>query len=598
MTYNAIFLILSVVFCVSGILFSLFLSRSGGRRKHFINPMNSVFFGIFTASVLLFIPIYGNSFGDGAGTVKTILASIHNTLRMFVLDGEFNIIEESIQGFMPRLGTVYSLWAAFLHVFAPVLTFSFVLSFFKNLSAYRKYLFCFKRDAYIFSVLNERVIILAESIRQIHPKAAIVFTDVKSGSIADEFNKRAADVGAICFKKCIDAVNLTVHSKNAQMVFFMMGDDDSDNTESTLSVIKTYKQRKNTRLYIFSERIETEMLMLPATEGDTEIKVFRVHETQSMVFNLLYQHSIFANAAETATGEKSISAIIIGMGEVGIELLKALCWCGQMDGYRLIIHIFDKSETAETKFTAECPELMAYNRADKPGEPYYDITFHSPVDYRTFLFTEQIKKIKNVTSVFISAGTDESNIDIALNIRALLEQAGSYPDIFALVRNPQKAELISNHGLRNFKNQNFDITVFGDLKSQYSYDSVMRSKLEREALKLHLRWGAESDFYKFEFNYRSSMALAIHAKWRKECNISEKSLPELEHKRWNAYMRSIGYIYSGCHDKASRNDRAKMHHDLIPFGALNAEEAYKDIAMTQKKTENKSIINHGGLNDV
>lgn len=53
---------------------------------------------------------------------------------------------------------------------------------------------------------------------------------------------------------------------------------------------------------------------------------------------------------------------------------------------------------------------------------------------------------------------------------------------------------------------------------------------------------------------------------------------ELEHKGWNAYMRSIGYSYSGSTDKASRNDRARLHHDLVCFDDLSEAEKRKDDA--------------------
>ena len=58
--------------------------------------------------------------------------------------------------------------------------------------------------------------------------------------------------------------------------------------------------------------------------------------------------------------------------------------------------------------------------------------------------------------------------------------------------------------------------------------------------------------------------------------ISTKSklyteLVALEHRRWNAYMRAQGYIFSGSTDKSSRNDLAKMHHDLVDYSSLTEE---------------------------
>lgn len=44
-----------------------------------------------------------------------------------------------------------------------------------------------------------------------------------------------------------------------------------------------------------------------------------------------------------------------------------------------------------------------------------------------------------------------------------------------------------------------------------------------------------------------------------------------EHMRWNAYMRTNGFIYS-----QTRRDRAKTHNDLIPWKELPEPEKYKD----------------------
>ena len=55
-----------------------------------------------------------------------------------------------------------------------------------------------------------------------------------------------------------------------------------------------------------------------------------------------------------------------------------------------------------------------------------------------------------------------------------------------------------------------------------------------------------------------------------------RAIETLEHKRWNAYMRSEGYVYSGSKDKSSRNDIGKMHHDLVCYDDLSEEEKRKD----------------------
>ena len=118
---------------------------------------------------------------------------------------------------------------------------------------------------------------------------------------------------------------------------------------------------------------------------------------------------------------------------------------------------------------------------------------------------------------------------------------------------------------------------------------MLGSDLEKIALERHLKWGKEDEFWNYEYNYRSSMASAIHSKVRILCGIPGADKPEdqrtiaerdgievLEHRRWNTYMRSEGYVYSGSPDRASRNDLGKMHHDLIPFELLSEEDKRKD----------------------
>ena len=47
-------------------------------------------------------------------------------------------------------------------------------------------------------------------------------------------------------------------------------------------------------------------------------------------------------------------------------------------------------------------------------------------------------------------------------------------------------------------------------------------------------------------------------------------------------MRAEGYVYSGSKDKKSRNDLAKMHHDLVDYSALSEEDKRKDSSVGTK----------------
>ena len=164
---------------------------------------------------------------------------------------------------------------------------------------------------------------------------------------------------------------------------------------------------------------------------------------------------------------------------------------------------------------------------------------------------------------------------------------GYNPEIQAVVYNSDKKEALT--GIANFKGQEYNIEFIGDMKTSYSEEVILDSDVEEEALKRHLKWGNESEFWQYNYNYKSSIASAIHRKMKILCGMPgiEKdpkdrtedelwNLRILEHNRWNAYMRSEGYVYGGTVEKSGRNDLAKMHNCLVPFAELPLKEQEKD----------------------
>jgi hypothetical protein len=212
---------------------------------------------------------------------------------------------------------------------------------------------------------------------------------------------------------------------------------------------------------------------------------------------------------------------------------------------------------------------------------------------------DEVRKIGPISYTFVSLGTDELNVKAAVSLRVLFErmQLPQKPIIQAVVYDSDNKRALE--GAKNAFGDSYDIAFVGDRDTLYSADVIVDSELEDAALAIHKRYGGDANmFWAHEYSYHSSLASAIHnatriklgvpgaGKHEDELTEEERRFIEvLEHRRWNAYMRSEGFIYSGSKDKASRNNLGKMHHNLVCFDDLSEEDKRKDSIVATKKSK-------------
>ena len=637
--------------CLAAIAFAAFaINNSSYAKKHKFSLFNTLVAGVFLSAIVMFFPInFVLEEVTPYGVWRAFLLSVLNAMQIFAGGYEFENMKESLFTCPEWFDMFYQIWAATLLVLAPVFTFGFVLSLFKNLSATARYVCSYFKKVYVFSELNERSMALANDIKLNNKNAVIVFSDVFAENEESSFEliDKAKKMHAICFKKDILVVNFKIHSEKSPIYFFTIGVDENKNLNQALKLIETFKNRENTHIYVFSTKVESEILLSSAKKG--VVKVRRINEARSLINRVLYERGeiIFNSVEPNSDGTKDISAVVVGMGRHGTEMIKALAWFGQMDGYKLEINGFDKDKLAEEKFIAAAPELMSeyYNGVAIDGEAQYKISIHSRMDVETISFADEIAKIKNATYVLVALGNDDVNISTAIKLRMYFERMKIHPVIQAIVYNSQQKNALE--GIKNFKGQEYKIDFIGDLESSYTENVIIDSELEKDALQRHMSYVSavkktvtkyleennitedelwakitlhgqkkdkgltkeeeniyeamltcrmvEQQFWQYEYNYRSSVASAIHMRARIKCDIpgagkkseeltaEERNIIEaLEHKRWNAYMRAEGYIFSGSNDASTRNDLAKMHHDLVDFSSLSEEEKRKDSQVGTK----------------
>lgn len=592
------------------------------KQGRVITSFYIVFGGLFLSVCVCLAPILYCKAPDGAfSALKTVMLSIHGSIQIFTANTDQSIIQECAACMDDAAYIMYSTYLSVAFVVCPVMTFGFIISFFKNLSAYIRYLGHFFCEAYIFSELNEKSLALGADIKKHHKWATIVFTNVneKENGVSGELLAQARGLHAICFKKDLLSVRFHWHSKGKdpdkakgktnRLVFFTFSENEAENMRQSLRLLEVYKNRRNTHLYVLSTGQEGEMILAKADKG--KVSVRRVNEVRSLVYRLLYDRGdlFFEEAKPVSPKRKKIHAVIVGLGRHGTEMLKALAWFCQMDGYQLEIDAFDEDTLAGDRFEASAPELISpeYNGAHIPGEADYTIRIHSGYDVTTKSFADQISALTDTTYVFVSLGDDERNIRAAVELRMLFERINGrpweHPDgkprgpepehkpvIHSIVYSADKRRAYA--GITSCDGWHYEIDFIGDIETSYTEAVILHSELEEKARRIHMNFDkdhSDRTFWQYEYNYRSSIASAIHAEARRrrgipwadkaeeELTAEEKgALRSLEHRRWNAYMRGEGYIYSNSTDKSSRNDLAKKHNDLVRYSCLNKEERKKD----------------------
>lgn len=614
--FGSIFLGLSAFVLIGSIFVGVFVRRAYTKRCDIdskagftVSPFWIFLIGFFIAATLMFFPLYYfDYFADARGAVRgfnAFIISAHNTMRMLVLDGEFDIVKNvtSGDGVNAALGEVYQIYAALLFIIAPVLSAGFVLQFFKSASAFFKYCAHLPADVYVLSELNEKSLALAHDIMQNGDgKRMIVFTDVFERNEEREYEliTRAKRLGAICLKRDVTAIGFKQHRGDVLRKIYLIGEDEDENVRQAITVIEKCRNspRYNTRkteIYVFARSAESEILLNSVDNG--ELKVRRINENRNLVVHTLCNHSVYAHAqaalsaaAQRASKPKRggkveipLNIAVVGCGGYGTELVKALCVMGQMPDYSLTVHIFDKGDARKALYAA-APELVETSGVRADGEPYYDLKFYDDTDVESQAFLQKLDKLDGITTAFVTLGDDELNIDTAIRMRrqfgrANIARGANVPPIFAVVYSTAKSRTVGARGLLNERNADYGITLIGDMRTRFSLENIERKNLERLGERYHTQYAfaAYSTAYErvlaeiaeLERKRDAGRISAAEAERRiSACNAelsAASATLEAERARYNKFeyfrrssiIRAVFYEYRWALGYVPRNERAR-----------------------------------------
>ena len=387
---------------------------------------------------------------------------------------------------------------------------------------------------------------------------------------------------------------------------------------------------REVRIHVASTQTEAEALLDAVDRPFGKLGLRLINETRTMLWRLFDRMPLFLGAKNDR-----LSILVVGAGRVGMGAVKMACWCGQTLQLRPEILVVDSDPALEARFEKDCPEL-APNTAAPEAKRDSSVTFFT-MDVESGAFPSLLRAHPEIGYVICALGDEELNLRTAIGIRSVFEELS--PTQPGSRRLPAWINvLVSDPFLHQVgKELQFDAKVdcnletFGSLEEIYTRETMADSYLERVGYQIHRFYerrfsqdkpeeSIRESFEEKEYIRSSSMAAALHCKYKVYAALMEapqvleaqqidpeirpydscwhthpsnvmlqlsalwlnepgnlEALAEMEHRRWNAYMRSEGWRVATKEQVAAwyptlgkpKNLAARLHPCIVPWEALS-----------------------------
>lgn len=510
---------------------------------------------VFTGLVIIYYPYvysrYSEVYSDSGAFVTglaALLQCMQNALRTFVLDGSW---AELLQGGpggtrIPMYATVIGL---LLNVFAPLLTFSAILSLFKEMTARLRVhaMASAGRPLFLFSELNKNTLYLAQDIRRKYPKANLVYTDVypEDDETNYELRERAAKLNAVMVRT--DISEIEIRKRRALTEFFLLGHDEEENVMQARKLFMKYKDRSRTGIYVMAVQKGNELIIDSLTssmdvsenlrkaeeknwsyedlkkdirEGGM-LKLRRVDPEQQTAWREIPQIDCIRKAfSAPPDGSRTLSILVFADTHLSYLLIRTLLWFCQSDRFRLQLNIVYADElnsqdailsgriedriNVRSLIEFECPDIIRTNKKETEGEAYYDIEFIKASEFESGSFQDRLisaaggtgepsvieKRLLGTDAVLIDRGSDGETLETAVFLRTVFERFRMKPEIYAACADEDGIlkDLNAFNNIVTYKDGNYDIRFIGRRIDTYRYDNIRNTEEEELGFCQHIKW--------------------------------------------------------------------------------------------------------------
>ena len=445
-----------------------------------------------------------------------------------------------------------------------------------------------------------------------------------------ELTEGARKLGALCVKQDITEVH--AHLRRAKCYknsatritrFFLAGQDEAENVRQAIIIADTEKSAedkkriRNLAIFTFANgEVNGEVLDSLNSFGEEKASFFvrRLNPAVMLAYNLLANETNYL--VDNQNPEKDLKVLVAGMGQYGTEIIKMLCWFYQRRRGGISIHVVDREVGIADRMRALYPALTDYTLPQDPTDDMCcSLVFHEGVDLFSGTFSDMVKTdFADIDAAFITLGDDDVNAEAAVHLRRQLDRA-HYNDIAKKTKNyivfseNETTDLVhifavvhNDKRCNNFViGKHYGIRFVGNDSIVYTYGNIYEHNKENAAIsehqsKRHLATNTQAvnSYNASEQDRLSSLARTYHDDFyhflyadNLQADDALEQRRRTENKRWNAYMRTCGYV---CMDNAlsaaEREDlflhhktepqrqwsRGRWHNSIAPYSRMGATE--------------------------
>ena len=454
---------------------------------------------------------------------------------------------------------------------------------------------------YIFSGLDERSLMIGESIAEKDKEGTVVYC--KGGDCDPALASSARSIGALL----MDGEDYKiVLFKNKKYEFFEIDGDETDRIKASARLCEELLKQKNfdagnVIVRVFASQNQRELILNLDRQYSDQIYLRHVDESNATAIDALSMCSDVL-----AVQKKCNVALAADSDLVKPFLTNLICLLIKPEGAYSISLVGPKSSKIFSSLKEENPEIN-----------------HYPVKVFDCSYGKEAEALKNPDLVFVLYEDDKLAYETATKIRRVLSSRKadlSCPKIMCYVNDPDFHKMIKEK----------DIVLFGDPKKTISYDKLVNPDLEKAAERVHLSYMSssqidpkekeqflkDSGFYHYQ-NQESSFAEALALTYKKKYILAQKKndrlsdekfiddwlskernmkrMADAEHDRWNAYERTHGWrradrkltasIIRKYDGRRANDPELKLHPAIVGNDDLPAAEAMVNALLEEYGTD-------------